>query len=177
MPQVAEGIAHVYPRLAPTCEWDTAAAHAIVEEAGGVVLQAGLCDSTGQLLEDWKVGRLAGAGLAGWCATRLLSCLSLTAYVRYAGGAHQTGARAIQQGEPAEPVFCGLRPEGFALNGGRGARGGAAVPAVHLGDNSFHESAPRILEYCLLQPWPARKDSRRSIPSVRRLLAPCARFP
>lgn len=52
---VAEGIAHVYPRLAPTCEWDTAAAHAIVEEAGGVVLQAGLCDSTGQLLEDWKV--------------------------------------------------------------------------------------------------------------------------
>lgn len=55
--QVAEGVAHVYPRLAPTCEWDTAAAHIIVEEAGGSVLQAGLCDSKGKLLEDWKVGQ------------------------------------------------------------------------------------------------------------------------
>ncbi len=34
---VAEGAAHFYPRLGPTMEWDTAAAHAIVEEAGGVV--------------------------------------------------------------------------------------------------------------------------------------------
>ncbi|MDD2775828.1 MAG: 3'(2'),5'-bisphosphate nucleotidase CysQ [Gallionella sp.] len=34
---VAEGTAHFYPRLAPTMEWDTAAAHAIVNEAGGVV--------------------------------------------------------------------------------------------------------------------------------------------
>jgi len=31
---VAEGIADIYPRLAPTMEWDTAAAHAIVLEAG-----------------------------------------------------------------------------------------------------------------------------------------------
>ncbi|CEL98606.1 unnamed protein product [Vitrella brassicaformis CCMP3155] len=37
---VAEGTAHVYPRLAPTCEWDTCAAHAIVNEAGGRVVQA-----------------------------------------------------------------------------------------------------------------------------------------
>ena len=51
---VAEGAAHIYPRLAPTCEWDTAAAHAIVTEAGGVVLQAGACDSKGAPLEDWK---------------------------------------------------------------------------------------------------------------------------
>lgn len=51
---VAEGTAHMYPRLAPTCEWDTAAAHAIVTEAGGVVLQAGLCDNKGNALEDWK---------------------------------------------------------------------------------------------------------------------------
>mmetsp|Transcript_6157 Transcript_6157/g.18969 ORF Transcript_6157/g.18969 Transcript_6157/m.18969 type:complete len:108 (-) Transcript_6157:45-368(-) len=36
---VAEGAAHVYPRLAPTSEWDTCAAHAIVECAGGEVLQ------------------------------------------------------------------------------------------------------------------------------------------
>lgn len=37
---VASGAAHLYPRLAPTMEWDTAAAQIIVEEAGGQVLQA-----------------------------------------------------------------------------------------------------------------------------------------
>ena len=47
---VAEGAAHVYPRLAPTCEWDTAAAHAVVVEAGGAVLAAGECDAKGKLL-------------------------------------------------------------------------------------------------------------------------------
>ena len=36
---VAEGLAHLYPRLAPTMEWDTAAAQIIVEEAGGAVVQ------------------------------------------------------------------------------------------------------------------------------------------
>ncbi|CAM9170120.1 unnamed protein product [Discosporangium mesarthrocarpum] len=36
---VAEGKAHVYPRLAPTSEWDTCASHAIVSAAGGEVLQ------------------------------------------------------------------------------------------------------------------------------------------
>lgn len=35
---VGEGAADLYPRLAPTCEWDTAAAQAIVECAGGQVL-------------------------------------------------------------------------------------------------------------------------------------------
>lgn len=35
---VAEGKADVYPRLAPTMEWDTAAGQIIVEEAGGQVL-------------------------------------------------------------------------------------------------------------------------------------------
>ncbi|MEH6543301.1 MAG: 3'(2'),5'-bisphosphate nucleotidase CysQ [Porticoccaceae bacterium] len=35
---VAEGVADVYPRLAPTCEWDTAAAQAVVEAAGGQVV-------------------------------------------------------------------------------------------------------------------------------------------
>jgi 3'(2'), 5'-bisphosphate nucleotidase len=34
---VAEGAAHFYPRLGPTMEWDTAAAHAVVKAAGGVV--------------------------------------------------------------------------------------------------------------------------------------------
>jgi 3'(2'), 5'-bisphosphate nucleotidase len=36
---VAEGKADVYPRFAPTMEWDTAAGQAIVEQAGGKVLQ------------------------------------------------------------------------------------------------------------------------------------------
>ena len=35
--RIAEGSADVYPRLAPTCEWDTAAAQAVVEGAGGQV--------------------------------------------------------------------------------------------------------------------------------------------
>ena len=34
---VAEGDADLYLRDAPTMEWDTGAAHAIVREAGGVV--------------------------------------------------------------------------------------------------------------------------------------------
>jgi 3'(2'), 5'-bisphosphate nucleotidase len=35
---VAEGSADVYPRLGPTSEWDTAAAHAVVAAAGGTVV-------------------------------------------------------------------------------------------------------------------------------------------
>ncbi|WP_395341627.1 3'(2'),5'-bisphosphate nucleotidase CysQ [Ningiella sp. W23] len=34
---VADGTAHVYPRVGPTSEWDTAAAHAVVLAAGGKV--------------------------------------------------------------------------------------------------------------------------------------------
>ena len=37
--RIAEGLADIYPRLAPTCEWDTAAAQAILEGAGGSVKQ------------------------------------------------------------------------------------------------------------------------------------------
>ncbi len=37
---VAEGAADVYPRLAPTMEWDTAAGHAIVLAAGGEMTDA-----------------------------------------------------------------------------------------------------------------------------------------
>jgi len=36
---VAEGAADIYPRLGPTSEWDTAAAQAVVEQAGGRVLE------------------------------------------------------------------------------------------------------------------------------------------
>ena len=42
---VAEGVADFYPRLAPTMEWDTAAAHAVVNAAGGTV-----CDVDGNPL-------------------------------------------------------------------------------------------------------------------------------
>jgi 3'(2'), 5'-bisphosphate nucleotidase len=37
---VADGSAHIYPRLGPTCEWDTCAAQAVVEAAGGQVVNA-----------------------------------------------------------------------------------------------------------------------------------------
>jgi len=37
---IAEGRADFYPRLAPTCEWDTAAAQAVLTAAGGMVVQA-----------------------------------------------------------------------------------------------------------------------------------------
>ena len=33
--RIAEGAADIYPRLAPTCEWDIAAGHAVVTAAGG----------------------------------------------------------------------------------------------------------------------------------------------
>lgn len=35
---VAAGEAHIYPRMAPTMEWDTAASQIVVEESGGEVL-------------------------------------------------------------------------------------------------------------------------------------------
>lgn len=35
--RIAEGAADLYPRLGPTCEWDTAAAHAVLRGAGGTV--------------------------------------------------------------------------------------------------------------------------------------------
>lgn len=47
--RVAEGAADIYPRLAPTCEWDTAAAQAVLEGAGGLVL-----DLQGQSLRYGK---------------------------------------------------------------------------------------------------------------------------
>lgn len=43
---VAAGEAHFYPRLGPTMEWDTAAAHAVVKYAGGSV-----CDLVGMELQ------------------------------------------------------------------------------------------------------------------------------
>jgi 3'(2'), 5'-bisphosphate nucleotidase len=36
--KISEGVADVYPRYEPTKEWDTAAAHCILTEAGGSVI-------------------------------------------------------------------------------------------------------------------------------------------
>ena len=38
---VAEGSAHLYPRIAPTMEWDTCAAQCVLEAAGGSVMEYG----------------------------------------------------------------------------------------------------------------------------------------
>jgi 3'(2'), 5'-bisphosphate nucleotidase len=46
MCMVAEGSADLYPRLALTSEWDTAAAQAIVEQAGGKIVQLDFSDMT-----------------------------------------------------------------------------------------------------------------------------------
>jgi 3'(2'), 5'-bisphosphate nucleotidase len=62
---VAEGKAHLYPRFAPTMEWDTAAGQAIVEGAGGTVLEYGsetpLRYNKEELLNPWFVARSASA--------------------------------------------------------------------------------------------------------------------
>jgi 3'(2'), 5'-bisphosphate nucleotidase len=47
---IAEGLGDVYPRFAPTMEWDTAAADAVLRAAGGVVL-----DPAGRPLAYGKV--------------------------------------------------------------------------------------------------------------------------
>jgi 3'(2'), 5'-bisphosphate nucleotidase len=56
---VADGTADIYPRLAPTMEWDTGAAHAVVIEAGKKVLQFGKEDNVvynkEELLNPWFV--------------------------------------------------------------------------------------------------------------------------
>lgn len=49
---VAEGAADIYPRFAPTMEWDTAAGQAVVEQAGGKVLQTNEIDSLAYNKED-----------------------------------------------------------------------------------------------------------------------------
>lgn len=59
---VAEGEADVYPRFAPTMEWDTAAGHAVLNAAGGIVLQ-----TDGQLLVYGKLGSgLRNGGFVAW---------------------------------------------------------------------------------------------------------------
>lgn len=60
---VAEGKADVYPRFAPTMEWDTAAGQAIVEQAGGKVIQTDskerLSYNKENLLNPWFIVKKA----------------------------------------------------------------------------------------------------------------------
>ena len=59
---IAEGGADVYPRFAPTMEWDTAAGDAVLRAAGGVVL-----DASGEPLAYGKVGAgLRNGGFVAW---------------------------------------------------------------------------------------------------------------
>lgn len=58
---VAEGAADLYPRLGPTCEWDTAAGQAVAESAGAKLLDfktgAPLTYNRPDLLNPWFVVR------------------------------------------------------------------------------------------------------------------------
>jgi 3'(2'), 5'-bisphosphate nucleotidase len=49
--RIAEGEADFYPRLAPTSEWDTAAAQAVLEAAGGLVV---MVPESGQALQPLR---------------------------------------------------------------------------------------------------------------------------
>lgn len=58
---IAEGIADVYPRFAPTMEWDTAAGHAIIRAGGKEVYQANtdkpLVYNKEDLLNPWFIAK------------------------------------------------------------------------------------------------------------------------
>lgn len=69
--ELARGAAHVYPRLAPTMEWDTAAAHAVLLEAGGKLVD----DGTGKDLRYNKESLLNPYFIAyGNVREELLAC-------------------------------------------------------------------------------------------------------
>jgi len=57
--RLAEGRADIYPRAAPTMQWDTAAAHAVLRAAGGRIVVAGCRDELAyDLCADAKVSDL-----------------------------------------------------------------------------------------------------------------------
>lgn len=61
--RIAEGSVDLYPRLAPTCEWDIAAGHAIVSGAGGAVVEpAGGALVYGQCARDFHVPAFVALG-------------------------------------------------------------------------------------------------------------------
>jgi 3'(2'), 5'-bisphosphate nucleotidase len=58
--RVAEGAADIYPRLAPTCEWDIAAGHAVLTAAGGKLtdsagapLRFGVCTDAAYIVPEF----------------------------------------------------------------------------------------------------------------------------
>ncbi|TCK08190.1 3'(2'),5'-bisphosphate nucleotidase CysQ [Marinobacterium mangrovicola] len=66
--RIAEGTADIYPRLGPTSLWDTAAAHAVLNQAGGAVIRfdgspLGYGD-TSELLNPWFIAH--GRGEIDW---------------------------------------------------------------------------------------------------------------
>lgn len=66
---VAEGRADVYPRLGPTSEWDTAAAHCVLTVAGGSVTDRhgeALMYNKESILNPWFVA--SGRGNEDWCS-------------------------------------------------------------------------------------------------------------
>jgi len=67
---VAEGGADIYPRLGPTSEWDTAAAQAVVEQAGGKVLELDgkplSYNAKSEILNPWFI--VIGAADTDWLA-------------------------------------------------------------------------------------------------------------
>lgn len=66
---VAEGKADVYPRLGPTSEWDTAAAHCVLEAAGGRVVRLDgtpLAYNKPDILNPWFLA--CGDPEFDWCA-------------------------------------------------------------------------------------------------------------
>ncbi|MBV9346696.1 MAG: 3'(2'),5'-bisphosphate nucleotidase CysQ [Pseudolabrys sp.] len=67
---IAEGTVDVYPRLAPTCEWDVAAGHAIVAAAGGaLVTPQGAALVYGRAREKFRVSSFIAWGDASRAKT------------------------------------------------------------------------------------------------------------
>ncbi len=59
--RVAEGAADLYPRLTPVCEWDAAAAHAVLRAAGGEVFNLDLQPLRYNTKEDLLVPQFVAA--------------------------------------------------------------------------------------------------------------------
>jgi 3'(2'), 5'-bisphosphate nucleotidase len=67
--RIAEGTADIYPRLAPTCEWDIAAGHALLSAAGGTVTDPhGAPLSYGRCADEFRV-----PGFIAWSSPALAS--------------------------------------------------------------------------------------------------------
>lgn len=64
--RVAEGLAHLYPRLEKNCEWDTAAGHCILNSAGGQMIDL---ESMDELKYNMKPSMVSQAFVA--CAPQL----------------------------------------------------------------------------------------------------------